>query len=589
MGGNNYTAPNDNMYSSTNYPDTPVGPFLATVIGHQDGKYLGRLNVLIQRQGSGNNNSSTQTRIVDYMSPFWGVTGYGQTTDDSGNPGNYDGTQKSYGMWMVPPDPGSTVLVIFLANNPAKGYWIGCVPKDDSYMNFMTPGIAATKFAITDDATLSVTTDSQGKDLRVPVTEYNKRSSDNAGPQDPTRFNKPIHPLALFLDNQGLLLDDIRGITTSSARREVPSTVFGISTPGPIDRDGQTGLVGTKEANVPNAPVSRLGGQTFIMDDGHNKYLRKTDASSGPPEYASVENGETDGDPLRPHNELIRLRTRTGAQILFHTSEDLIYITNSRGTSWIEMTSDGKIDVYAQDSISMHTDADFNFLAGRDINLEAVRNINIKAGGDHQLEVVGNKTIIVTGNRTISVKGTHDETIIGATNLSIQGDYNQLLNGALGITVANDININTAGGTAITTAKDLNINTTGGNNLTAGGKSNFNSGGQQLFTAGGSTEISSSGTNINGGNINLNSGSAASADKATEATKTSKATLPVALAVYPNPTETDGTTLNSIMLRVPTTEPYPHHENLNPTLFKTSKTDIAAANSAAQSQVNSGS
>jgi hypothetical protein len=30
------------------------------------------------------------------------------------------------------------------------------------------------------------------------------------------------------------------------------------------------------------------------------------------------------------------------------------------------------------------------------------------------------------------------------------------------------------------------------------------------------------------------------------------------------------------MLRIPTTEPYPHHEHLDPTLFKTDKTDREA-------------
>jgi hypothetical protein len=561
--GNNYTTPNSTNYSSNNAPDGGTGPFLATVVSHQDGKYAGRLKVLIERPGSGNKNLKGQTVTVDYMSPFMGMTSFDFTTETN----DYDNSQKSYGFWMVPPDIGTTVLVIFLANNPARGFWIGCVPKEDSFMNFMTPGLAATKFAFLDDATLSATADSQGRDLRVPVAEYNKKVSENSGPQDPTTFKKSVHPLALYLDSQGLLLDDVRGITNSSARREVPSSVFGISTPGPIDRDGKTGFTGTSDAGVPNAPVSRLGGSTFVMDDGHNKYLRKTSPSSGPPDYASVEDGETDGDPTRPHNELIRLRTRTGAQILFHTSEDLIYITNSRGTSWIEMTSDGKIDVYAQDSISVHTDNDMNFFAGRDINLEAVRNINIKASGNHQLEVVGNKTIIVTGNRTISVKGTHNETIIGATNLSIQGDYNQLLNGALGITVAKDTNINVTGGTAVTSGKDFNVKTTGGNNLTAGGATNIKSGGQHVETA---------------SQIHMNGPGATTA---AEATKTTKAKLPVALAVYPNPTETEGTTLNSIMLRVPTTEPYPHHENLNPELFKRDKTDAAAANSSAQSQV----
>lgn len=559
----NYTAPNDSFYSSSSYPDTSVGPFLATVVGHMDSRYMGRLKVLIQRQGSGNIDSQGQTKMVDYLSPFYGVTGYNSTTD-SGDSSDYDAVQKSYGMWFVPPDIGSTVLVIFLASNPAKGYWIGCVPKDNNYMNFMTPGIAATKFANTGDASLSVDADSQGRDLRVPTTEYNKKDPANAGPQDPTRFNKPIHPLALYLDSQGLLLDDIRGITNSSARREVPSSVFGISTPGPVDTLGQTGPIGPIETQIPNAPVSRLGGQTFVMDDGHNKYLRKTDPSSGPPDYASVENNETDGDPTRPHNELIRLRTRTGAQILLHTSEDLIYITNSRGTAWIELTSDGKMDVYAQDSISMHTENDFNFFAGRDVNIEAVRNINMKASGNYQLEVVGNKTLIVTGNNLISVQGTHNETIIGNTHVSIQGDYSQLLNGALGITVAKDININTSGGASLTSANDFNLKTGGANNLTSDGDMN----------------IKGANTTISGGNINLNGPAAAAASAASTV---GAAKLPTALTIFPNPTETEDVTLNSIMLRIPTTEPYPHHENLDPMSFKGDKTDVAAASSSEQS------
>jgi hypothetical protein len=562
----NYTTPNSTNHSTSGYPSTPSGPFLATVVGHQDGKYMGRLKVLIERPGSGNKDTTGQTRTVDYMSPFMGVTSFDFTTETN----DYDNSQKSYGMWMIPPDVGSTVLVMFLANDPKRGFWIGCVPKEDSYVNFMTPGLAATKFAFLDDAQLSVTADSQGRELRVPVSEYNKKVPENSGAQPPTTFNKSVHPLALYLDSQGLLLDDVRGITTSSARREVPSSVFGISTPGPIDKLGKTGSLGTANASVPDAPVSRLGGSTFVMDDGHDKYLRKTSASKGPPEYASVEDGDQDGDPTIPHNELIRLRTRTGAQILFHTSEDLIYITNSRGTSWIEMTSDGKIDVYAQDSISVHTDNDMNFFAGRDINLEAVRNINIKAGGNHQLEVIGNKTIIVTGNRTISVKGTHDETIIGATNLSIQGDYSQLLNGNLGITVAKDTNINVTGGTSLTSAKDFNVKTTGANNLTAGKDTSIFSTGNHKETA---------------AQIHMNS-AGTRATEATPATKTLAAKVPVALAVYPNPTETEGTTLNSIMLRIPTTEPYPHHENLNPELFKRDKTDAVAANSSAQSQVS---
>ena len=143
-------------------------------------------------------------------------------------------------------------------------------------------------------------------------------------------------------------------LTSSSARREVPSTVFGISTPGPVDkRNGAPrGRIGKQEWKIDNAFVGRLGGSTFVMDDGDARYLRKKTASEGPPEYASLENDESGGDVEIPHNELIRLRTRTGHQILLHNSEDLIYIGNAKGTSWIELSSDGKIDIFAEDSIS---------------------------------------------------------------------------------------------------------------------------------------------------------------------------------------------------------------------------------------------
>ena len=41
------------------------------------------------------------------------------------------------------------------------------------------------------------------------------------------------------------------------------------------------GRVGTKADNT-NIHRARLGGTSFVMDDGDDKFLRKKDASSGP-------------------------------------------------------------------------------------------------------------------------------------------------------------------------------------------------------------------------------------------------------------------------------------------------------------------
>jgi Type VI secretion system/phage-baseplate injector OB domain len=515
--------PQNQHHISSHASKPNSGPFLARVMSHMDSTYMGVLQVQILRP-TGNSGDSGQLIQAKYLSPFYGVTGADYVRAD---PDNYNNTQKSYGMWMVPPDVGTTVVVIFIDGDPKRAYWMGCVP--DEGMNFMVPGIAAT------------TNNVEKNYKRSPVAEYNKKIPSNNSPADSTKFKKPEHPLAKVLDKQGLIKDDIRGITTSSSRREVPSAVFGISTPGPLDKQsGATrGQIGKNDHAIPNAFVSRLGGTTFVMDDGDDKFLRKTAPTDGPPDYAAVQQGETGGDVTIPHNELFRIRTRTGHQILMHNSEDLIYITNSRGTSWIELTSDGKIDIYAQDSISVHTGNDLNFYADRDINFEAGRNFNLKVAERHQTEVGKDKITIVNGNVAIQVDGTQDETITGAHKQSLGATW--------------DV---TAGGQT---------------NMTIGGGFDLNTSGSNKLTSGGTMEIGAANTTISGGNINLNGPAAASAGSA------SAATAPDPLPTIDNPTETDGVTITSILARIPTTEPYPHHENLDATMFKPDATDRETA------------
>ena len=376
------------FHSSTTPAAPDAGPFLARVISHQDSSFMGTLQVELLRP-IGNNAGSSELRTVSYLSPFYGVTGARYIGQD---PNDYNQTQKSYGMWMVPPDVGTTVMVIFIQGDVKRGFWIGCVP--DENMNFMIPGIAATEQVV------------EGGN-RAPVAEYNKRLNNTNA--EPTTYTKPRHPLYDKLVTQGLDQDDTRGITTSSSRREAPSMVFGISTPGPVDkRPGATkGPIGQADAQVPNAFVSRLGGATFVMDDGDSAFLRKTDASKGPPEYAAIEQNETGGDVTIPHNELVRIRTRTGHQILLHNSEDLIYIGNAKGTTWIELTSNGKIDIYAKDSVSIHSENDINFTADRDINFTAKRNFNLNSAGTNNFTATGATNIRSGGNHVETAANIH--------------------------------------------------------------------------------------------------------------------------------------------------------------------------------------
>lgn len=367
------------------------GPYLAVVTSHLDVEYMGGLEVeLLKTSSEGNDTESTGQFVpVQYLSPFYGVTPYNGTSENEG----YDYTQKSYGFWAVPPDIGTKVLVIFAEGNRGQGYWIGCV--QDQNMNFMVPGNASTTY------------NKEDQTKPRPVAEYNKKTEASNG-TNTTQYLKPCNPDACaILDGAGLADDPIRGTTTSSARRDMPSMVFGWSSPGPLDRrDGKPTVKTGKSSSAIDVKSSRLNGTTIVMDDGDPTLFRKGPVrgpNATPSEYVSLKDG---GNPNIPFNELFRIRTRTGHQILLHNAEDLIYIAHGSGDSWIEMTANGKIDIYARDSVSIHTENDFNFKAARDINIEAGNNINVKAGNQMMTQTGANYEVKVGADGKITCVGT---------------------------------------------------------------------------------------------------------------------------------------------------------------------------------------
>lgn len=500
------------------------GPYLAEITNHLDSTYMGGVEVALIRGIPNSVHNKADTYPVQYLSPFYGVT---SLRHEGNNSNDFNDVQKSYGMWMVPPDIGTTVMVIFVDGDPNQGYWFGCV--QDKYQNHMMPGIAAS-------SNTSLTSEQRKKygTTLLPVAEFHKKSQTGNTP-NVNSYTKPIHPFADRLLSQGLLLDTIRGTTSSSARREIPSGVFGISTPGPLDtsagaKRGDIGYEGPDHSKR-RVPVSRLGGSSFVMDDGD----------------------------INGQNELIRIRTRTGHQILMHNSQDLIYIANSKGTAWIELTSNGKIDMYAADSVSIHTEADFNLRADRDFNIEAGRNINMNAGHNKNVNVAGDYSFIAQNGVA-----------------QFNGNFDQTIGSAMKLTVGSDLNLR-AGNIYQTSAGNFHV-TGATNSLTASGNTNISSGGTHFETASA---------------IHMNGPTAAKAAAATAASK------PTKLKLFALPNRSTGAgwdngnfyhagSLTSIMQRVPTHEPYDQHETIDPTRFNVNNTDLvvnssggAAANGAA--------
>lgn len=565
-------------------PPQPGGPYEAIVVNHLDPFYMGTLEVELLKAVAGNNpERSGQLVTCKYLSPFYGVTSSLGTTANDG----YEYTQKSYGFWAVPPDIGTRVLVIFTEDNSRYGYWIGCI--QDENMNFMIPdGRASTNLT-----TPATPTNLQG--YKLPVGEYNKKVETGAG-KDPTRFSKPYNKdFTQILEIQGLVTDETRGTTTTSARREVPSAVFGISTPGPLDkRPGAPTLVqGTEQHNV-GYYASRLGGSSLVFDDGDDKLLRKGHAEEAPPFYANAEQGETGGDETIPHNELIRLRTRTGHQILLHNSEDLIYIGNSRGTAWIEMTSDGKIDIFANDSISVNSEADINFTAFRDFNVEAGRNINMKASSRYSNGSNADGRGLESGRIQFEAKhnfnldvGSEGKVTVGNSLQALIGDSIKVESGtATHLKVGANLHIDVDAESNLYSTGAIKINTDDSYNITAGSSAHLDAVGA-IHMSTGQSGYWSAASNINlkpvgvlagdAGEVHWNSGIAGSASTGSFPA-TAEVPEPVALLreiTLPSvsPGVLNPGTFNTILSRAPQHEPWPHHENQNPQSFKKDNLD----------------
>ena len=201
----------------TQRADIGTGPYLAKVVSHLDPTFMGGLEVTLLREQGNILGDENQTYPVRCASPFFGSTPYEYM---GSNKADFNDTQKSYGMWFVPPDVGVTVMVVFVDGNPAEGFWIACVPP--RFANNMVPGIAASTAVELADA------DKKKYDttLPLPVGEINRLINGKEDRSyDAEKIKKPVHPLADHLLEQGLLEDDVRGFTTASSRREAPSSV----------------------------------------------------------------------------------------------------------------------------------------------------------------------------------------------------------------------------------------------------------------------------------------------------------------------------------------------------------------------------
>jgi hypothetical protein len=536
-------------------------PYLAKIVSHIDPQFQGGIEVSLIRESGNQLADETQTYTVKYASPFYGSTAY----EFMGKNVTHDDSQKSYGFWGVPPDVGVTGIVMFIDGKPDAGFWVACV--QDKFINHMIPAIGASK-------NYKAGVDYDQAEHPLPVSEHNRKANEQDKSLEVDKIPRGVHPIASRFKEQGLIRDEFRGPSTSTVRRDIPNMVFGMSSPGPLDRAGKKSFIGNKQSPA-LVPVSRLGGTQFVMDDGDDRYFRQQNAASGPPNY--IKDG---GDFGLPYNEHFRIRTRTGHQILLHNTEDLIYIGNSKGTTWIELTSDGKIDIFANDSVSVRTKNDFNFYADRDFNIEVGRNFNVKVRGERHTHIQQDDILMVDKNQKILVQGDVDITNNSTFQHHVVSSVDIMFDQTYKHTVASDVNLRFNANFSQTITGNSNLVTNGNLLDTVKGNLNVYAGGYIYHTSAGANHTKAGGNIIETApQIHMNGPGASSAAVAAEASTAAVAEVPKVLKVHSLPgivspsAKDEPVDLVSILRRIPTAESYPHHENLDPQKFKPGNTD----------------
>lgn len=339
------------------YVDNDSGPYVGVVKVTVDPLKMGRLGVNIPALSNTNNPSTKQIIWCHYLSPFYGAKPLNAVSTNDLE--SYDQNQTSYGFWAVPPDIDTEVLVLFAKgeNSENSAYWIGCVQQPK--VNQQIPGFGSTLRNINSRERAISGQTNYGTGF-LPSGDINRNfQRDGQTINNSNSWDLPLNDiLADQLAAEGLVQDDVRGTTSSSAQRETPSQVFGINTPGPVKSDSRAKNIGLNGGKV---RADRDLGQSFVMDDG-----------------------DVDGN-----NRLTRIRTASGHQLLMHDTEGVVYLANGSGKAFLEMAADGTISVFSEAGINLRTSRDFNLHSETNINFHAKGTINFTSENHLALNAEG--------------------------------------------------------------------------------------------------------------------------------------------------------------------------------------------------------
>lgn len=143
-----------------------------------------------------------------------------------------------------------------------------------------------------------------------------------------------------------------------------------------------------------------------------------------------------------PSTSRLRLKTAEGHQVIFDDANERIYVSTSRGKSWVEIDADGHIHVFGADSISMRSGGDINMFADGNINMQADKGVNISSvNSDVRITSGADYHLKATGSVYESACGTFNLNSESSLHLSSAGNLDLLTSASAAITASSSVNV----------------------------------------------------------------------------------------------------------------------------------------------------
>ena len=290
---------------------------------------------------------------VTYVSPFGGSIDNKNYTRGPGDVmPNSDGAVH-YGMWGIC-ELGAEVAVGCFDGDPTSRFWFGSVPahqethtqfngRFDWSAEYGTPDGPLTSLKkpiqpIYDNWT-SAFVDRKAREWKTRGADFQVTTNPDDGTGSPSKLKGDA-----YIDEP----------YEKMAEHEPDAWVRSILGANGYDWSGYKGVGAFKSSRV--FGMSTPGFHSFSMDD-------------------------------RAFNSRIKFRTSSGHLFIMDDTNERIYVMTNKGKNWVEMDSNGNIDVFADRRVSIHSNSDINLTAGTDIRLLAGGGIHLYAGhtssGDH--------------------------------------------------------------------------------------------------------------------------------------------------------------------------------------------------------------